>query len=139
MPNTERVREYKLVRGTHVRRENGKRVLYQANTDHDIILLTDSQAKSFGRDRLSPEAGKGKMPGQYQLEHGSKKTEEDEPEEIDWSFIHDESAPAVIATIEALEDIDQLEALRDTEVEGKNRKAVLKAADNRLAELAGEE
>lgn len=131
------VREYTLLRGTHVRREDGQRVVYQANSPENSnkIRLTDEEAAIFASGRLSPQPGTGRVLGQYELESPGHSDESD----TDWSFIHEQSAPDVIAAIEALEDASEVEALREEEVSGKNRKGVLAAADNRLAELQEEE
>lgn len=143
-----RTRNYTLKTGTHGRLENGVNKRY---TKGETISLTDDEARALG-SRVQPSG----MPGQYEptvsttqvsgttgVERDEqsgitgppegKGTAGDDPNASNWSALLDGMGwQEAVELINTLETEEEIEAVKEAERQGKNRKSVLEAADARL-------
>lgn len=147
---------YTLLKGTHSRMEDGANVRYSKG---DQIELTDKEAQALGARVQKGSSQVVGQPGQYAPSVATTEVEADtdpgeevltgppegvdtlentEVEDVnDWSFLGELSAPNAIKAINDLQTVGEVEAAREAEEGGKNRKSVLEAADNRIGELGG--
>lgn len=108
---------YRLLRGAHTRFEDKGAITYGLNS---LIQLTDDEAAALG-NRVRPAPG-----------------EKPAPAPTDWSHLNTKTVPDVIAIVDKLNDVGELESLIAYEASdaGKRRKGVLDAAEERLESIA---
>lgn len=111
---------YKLLTGSHGRMENGSNVIYRKG---DSIDLTEREARALGsRVRKVDNSG---------AEGGEVAT--------DWSSVASQNVGEVIAIINALDSLEDVEAIRAVESSAQRRKSILTAAETKLRKLRAEE
>lgn len=103
--------KYRLLKGSHGRSENGIDVSYVAGQVMDL-----SHAEATGRS----------LKGRIELVAG-------DDDSVDLSLMSPKKAASLILKLETM---DEVVAFQGAEVQGKNRKPVLEAAEKRLQELA---
>jgi hypothetical protein len=122
---------YRLLRGSHGRTEESGTVVYKAGTDHDVLELTDEQAKNLG-DRVvlvGPAQDQQAMSASASTGEGAS----------DWSSLDTVRHTDAVAMMKGLENVTQLQEAMAYERAHKNRPTVVDAARNRIEELKGEE
>lgn len=117
--------KYRLVRGSHGRTEEGGLQVYKAGTDHDVLELTDDEAKALG-DRVV-------LIGSAE----DRKLSADSESVSDWSSLDTVRHTDAVAMMKGLEDIGQLREAMAYERTHKNRPTVVDAARVRIEELQG--
>lgn len=125
---------YRLLSGTHMDSEG---TIYLAGVrGRDQLYLTDDKAgRMEGRvQRIEEVASVSKVE-----DNDGSPLSEDGSVHRDWSFIRDRKATEVIDIIKALDDRDDLLAVRAEEGQSQTpRSGVLKAIQTRLSQLEGE-
>jgi hypothetical protein len=123
--------KHRLHTGSHGRWEGGRNVHYE---EGDEILLTDAEvaegASLYGRVEMIGEWEEVSAPPPDSVP-------DEPPAPADWSDAVATHWSAVAKTIRAQSDAESVRGIRAAEAAGQGRDGVLKACDDRLAELEG--
>lgn len=122
---------YKLLRGTKTRIEGGKVRIYRPG---DIMELDEREAAVLALS-VEPVRKAAMRTGPAVDQEVSTIADADTPADARAEFI-DAPAAVVAKRIANLDDDGTLERLADAESEGKGRKTVFRAIEDRRAELA---
>lgn len=133
--------KYRLLMGSHGRREGGKRVRYNPG---DILTLTRDERRDLG-SRVVPyvredeEAMEPKEDIVVQEQVEPESEDDDSEDSEDWGGIVELVAADVIEIIESADKASDVQAILDIELSNRGRKTVVSAAEDRLSELTDTE
>lgn len=108
--------------------KHGRTIVLKRGSN-DLIDLTAAEAKALGRDVVLA-SDRDRMVADRAAAAAARKRGPN-----DWSDLLNQKVGDIAAAINGMDDVEQIQEIAAAEEQGKNRKTIIEAAENRILDL----